>query len=217
MSGVFKIGGKTVATHDESTDVVSLASDVDLSNVDMSNMTFPAGHVIQVVSVTKPGTNFNSNNLLNGTNNSAATTPTSIVSFMQTEIQPILTNSKILIRMDMFLAGVRNGPSNAFGGIGFYESSTSSPSITASNLTILNDKLYTHRSSLGTTDVNNGLDGKYIVGSSIMEYLHTHNVSSGNYAVYTATAWTSYTNVNYGYVFRPQAHDYTVTLMEIAQ
>jgi len=61
MSGVFKIGGKTVATHDESTDVVSLASDVDLSNVDisnndfsnvdMSNMTFPAGHVIKVTQV----------------------------------------------------------------------------------------------------------------------------------------------------------------------
>jgi uncharacterized protein YjbI with pentapeptide repeats len=61
MAGVFKIGGKTVATHDESTDVVSLASDVDLSNVDisnndfsnvdMSNMTFPAGHVIKVTKV----------------------------------------------------------------------------------------------------------------------------------------------------------------------
>ena len=40
MAGVLKIGGKTVATHDESTDVVSLASDVDLSNVDISNNDF---------------------------------------------------------------------------------------------------------------------------------------------------------------------------------
>ncbi len=58
MAGTIKVGGKTIATHDESTDVVSLASDVDISNlnisnndfsnVDMSNMTFPAGHVVQV-------------------------------------------------------------------------------------------------------------------------------------------------------------------------
>ena len=78
MSGVFKLGGKTVATHDESTDVVSLASDVDISNLDisnndfsnvdmsnvdmsnvnmsnvnMSNMTFPAGHVLQVEQAVK--------------------------------------------------------------------------------------------------------------------------------------------------------------------
>ena len=197
-------------------DQVLMSDGALTGNVDMSNVVFPAGHVVQVVSVTKPGTNFNSGVALAGTNNSAATTPTSIVSFMQTEIQPILTNSKILIRMNIFLAGERNGPSNAFGGIGFYESSTSSPSITASNLTILNDKLYTHRSNIGATDWNT-LDGRYVVGSSIMEYLHTHNVSSGNYAVYTATTYTDYTNENYGYVFHPNAHDYTVTLMEIAQ
>ena len=181
-----------------------------------SNVVFPAGHVVQVVSVTKQGTNFNSNNVLNGTNNSAATTPTSIVSFMQTEIQPILTNSKILIRMDMFLAGERSGPSNAFGGIGFYESSTTTPSITASDLTILNDRLYSHRQNISTTDWNT-VDNRYAAGSSMMEYLHTHNVSSGNYAVYTATTYTSYTNESYGYAFHLNFHDYTVTLMEIAQ
>jgi len=154
--------------------------------------------------------------LLTGTNNSAATTPTSIVSFMQTEIQPILTNSKILIRMDMFLAGERSGPSNAFGGIGFYESSTTTPSITASDLTILNDRLYSHRQNIGALDWNT-VNDRFVAGSSMMEYLHTHNVSSGNYAVYTATTYTSYTNENYGYTFHLNFHDYTVTLMEIAQ
>ena len=213
MAGQLKVGGNIIASHSG----VEGAGEVTLQNATLdSGVVFPAGHVIQVVSETKQGTNFNSNNLLNGTNNSAATTPTSIVSFMQTEIQPILTNSKILIRMDMFLAGERSGPSNAFGGIGFYESSTTTPSITASDLTILNDRLYSHRQNIGALDWNT-VNDRFVAGSSMMEYLHTHNVSSGNYAVYTATTYTSYTNENYGYTFHLNFHDYTVTLMEIAQ
>ena len=41
MAGTIKVGGKTIATHDEQTDTVSLANDVVLPA--------PTGHVIQVV------------------------------------------------------------------------------------------------------------------------------------------------------------------------
>lgn len=89
MSGVFKLGGKTVATHDESTDVVSLASDVDISNlnisnndfsnVDMSNMTFPAGHAIQIISAVNNTehipSNFYTNHEWNDTGTNATITP----------------------------------------------------------------------------------------------------------------------------------------------
>lgn len=46
MAGVFKLGGKTVATHDESTDVVSLASDVDLSSIVLTNQEIRNANII---------------------------------------------------------------------------------------------------------------------------------------------------------------------------
>ena len=94
MSGVFKLGGKTVATHDESTDVVSLASDVDISNlnisnndfsnVNMSNMTFPAGHILQVV------TRNNYTGFYTGSNNTWQDLPDYTIS-----ITPKITNSNL--------------------------------------------------------------------------------------------------------------------------
>ena len=46
MAGVFKIGGKTVATHDESTDVVSLASDLDLSSIVLTNQEIHNANIV---------------------------------------------------------------------------------------------------------------------------------------------------------------------------
>ena len=48
MSGSITVGGKILASHDNVSGKLSMSGDVDLANVDMSNMVFPAGHVVQV-------------------------------------------------------------------------------------------------------------------------------------------------------------------------
>lgn len=98
MAGVFKIGGKTVATHDESTDVVSLASDVDLSNVDisnndfsnvdMSNMTFPAGHVVQTAFTKNSGLYQSSDLSTSGSNITYNPNHTGIIATLSKPITP---------------------------------------------------------------------------------------------------------------------------------
>jgi len=49
MSGSITVGGKILASHDNVSGKLSMSGDVDLANVDMSNMVFPAGHVVQTV------------------------------------------------------------------------------------------------------------------------------------------------------------------------
>jgi hypothetical protein len=48
MSGSITVGGKILASHDNVSGKLSMSGDVDLANVDMSNMVFPAGHILQV-------------------------------------------------------------------------------------------------------------------------------------------------------------------------
>jgi hypothetical protein len=81
MAGVFKLGGKTVATHDESTDVVSLASDVVLP--------VPEGYIIQTKSAIKP--------------DAWATTSTSFVDIegLSVTITPTSITSKMLIMVNL--------------------------------------------------------------------------------------------------------------------
>ena len=49
MSGTITVGDKILASHDNVSGKLSMSGDVDLANVDMSNMVFPAGHVLQVL------------------------------------------------------------------------------------------------------------------------------------------------------------------------
>jgi len=47
MSGSITVGGKILASHDNVSGKLSMSGDVDLANVDMSNMVFPAGHILR--------------------------------------------------------------------------------------------------------------------------------------------------------------------------
>lgn len=182
-----------------------------------NNVTFPAGHVIQTVQSIKYYADFNSgSHPLNATNNQYDSTPSAIVNWTQTSILPKLSTSKILVRMGIFLAGERGGPSNAYANIGIAENSSPTPTLTAADYTFYSDPLYTYRSNFSVTDVNT-LDGRYMVNSSYMEYLHDHNATPGNYVIYATLTKTSYTNAGYGYAYLPAALNIVVTLMEIAQ
>ena len=90
MAGTIKVGGKTIATHDESTDVVSLASDVDISDVDMSNTTFPAGHIIQMTT--------NTMDMI-----FAITETTNMYEILSCSITPAFDTSKIIINITVHL------------------------------------------------------------------------------------------------------------------
>lgn len=181
------------------------------------NVTFPAGHVIQTVQSIKYYADFNSGaNPLNATNNDYNSTPSAIINWTQTSILPKSSTSKILVRMGIFLAGERSGPSNAYANIGFTENSSSTPTLTAADYSFNADPLYTHRCNFGVGDIST-LDGKYMANSSYMEYLHDHNATPGNYLIYATLTKTSYTNAGFGYAYMPAAFNSVVTLMEIAQ
>jgi len=94
MSGSITVGGKILASHDNVSGKLSMSE-----NVDMSNMVFPAGHVIQVVTDLKTV-----GNTSNGTDIESVTiTATSFALGYTTNsltITPKYSNSKILLMFD---------------------------------------------------------------------------------------------------------------------
>ena len=94
MSGTITVGDKILASHDNVSGKLSMSE-----NVDMSNMVFPAGHVIQVVTDLKTV-----GNTSNGTDIESVTITATTFALGYTTnsltITPKYSNSKILLMFD---------------------------------------------------------------------------------------------------------------------
>jgi hypothetical protein len=137
-----------------------------------------------------------STNGIYGDNKQWSGTSQCIVDSYQLAIRPRRPDSQILVRMSLWLAGERGGPSGANAAIGFYKSAASSPSLSAGQYVPVSNAIYTHRQ-------NHGLDGELTGQSSLVEYPHAHGIGDGEYAVYTLLLASQYdqTENGGGYVF----------------
>lgn len=187
-----------------------------ITNDGVATSGLPAGTIIQTVSRT-----FQQNGG-NATNTGYSATPEAIIDNYQTEIRVKDASSKIFIAMSIHLQGRRDGPSDAYGTIGFDSSSTTGDSKSASDYTNVvtagsNDSqnsLYVYRRAIGFGDVPSPYG---FSSTGTMTFLHTHGQSVNTYLYYTALTRTAYNNSNASYDYYLQSGSVTVTLMEVAQ
>jgi len=144
------------------------------------------GRVLQVVS-----RSFVLPHPVSGTNTDYLDTPEYIVDNYQTSIQPLSPTSRILARYTIWLAGERHGPSDAYSALAFAASNTSNPALGARDYAQVSGDIYSYRSNLGVGDWNN-LDNKYQSNNGAAEYMHTHGVAPGQFAVYSILCRTRY-------------------------
>ena len=109
----------------------------------------------------------------------------------KSSIKPKEKSSTILVRVSLWLAGERGGPSGAEAAIGFKATSTSMPPLNSADYTDITDGLYVHRASVSNGDWN-VVQGVYLSSTSTVEYPHVHGVSTSSYATYSLLTKSQY-------------------------
>ena len=191
MSGTITVGDKILASHDNVSGKLSMSGDVD-----MSNMVFPAGHVIQV----KQGY----------TNTKVQKTSTGYIWQDAASITPSFSTSKILIMLNAAL-----GQSNLNGGLKLLRNGNEFmpdlPSAFTGGATA-------YSGALTTADDSLGVSSAYGIGNFLFSYLDSPSTTSTcSYSLYWYMDLTGALNFNVQGTDNGGSSFSTMTLMEIME